>query len=240
MSVITAYKCDKTGKLFEDKVKYQKHIRKIAAENRRIKKLKQQRRAEKEWWAENFWNKVQSLNQLQAAILHHRDVFAAIGVSESFSGGRTIRPTPILYFSTFSIKWTDRVPNTHSCPHDGVTNWGGLNENAPRGYPGWRGRFDYVVQSYKNQLGCYPGSSDMWKGTRIYTGTGGGGGAKDQNKTFHQSFGFGVELFESDWPAMAEAYKKVRAWAALNGKKGKLDIDAMVNEMYPATDLKFD
>lgn len=35
MSAIKAYKCDTTGKLFEDKVKYTKHIREVAAEAHR-------------------------------------------------------------------------------------------------------------------------------------------------------------------------------------------------------------
>lgn len=41
------------------------------------------------------------------------------------------------------IEWgtkhfTEKLGNTHSCPIDGVTNWGGRKEGAPRSYPGYQ------------------------------------------------------------------------------------------------------
>lgn len=236
MSVITAYKCDHTGKLFEDKAKYQKHIRKVAAQRRRIKQIEKNIQLEAEWWADNFWNKVRSLEQLQAAILHHRDVFAANGLAECWPRYKRLKATPIIEFTQFSLRWSDRVSNSHSCPHNGVTNWGGRDKTAPLNYPGWSGRFDYVVQSYKSQEGFYPGSSDMWKKSRIHTGTGGGGGFNQ--KTFRQSFGFGIELFAADWPAMAEAYEKAKAWCVMTNSTRPLDV--VVNELHPASELVYD
>jgi hypothetical protein len=72
----------------------------------------------------------------------------------------------------------------------------------------------------------------MWAGTRIHSGGGGGGGHKDEDTLFLQSFGFSFELFEADWPAMAEAYNKTKVWAALKGDQ--TPIDDLVNKMYPA------
>ena len=241
MSVITAYKCDTTGKLFEDKDKYKKHIRKIATARRNQLKIDQAHKVEVQWWHDNFWNHVKSLDQLKAAILYHRDVFAARGVKNYWSD-KKLKPTPIVEFTTFRLGYSDCVSNTHDCPHNGVTNWGckeTLNDGtpAPRGYPGWTGRFDYIVQSHKGQLFSYPGSSDMWEGTRIHSGTGGGGGHHDQKTNFLQSFGFDFRLFADDWPAMKDAYEKAVTWAALKGDRR--NIDEIVNELYPAKDLVF-
>lgn len=234
MSVITAYKCDTTGKLFEDKTKYQKHIRKIAADRRIQRKIDAAHKTEIQWWHDNFWNKVKSLAQLQAAILHHRDVFATRGVKNYHGGYGRLKPTPIIKFKIFRLYYQDSVSNSHSCPHDGVTNWGGRNESAPRGYLGWQGRFDYIVQSHDKQLHSYPGSSEMWTGTRIHTGTGGGGGAKpEEEKLFLQNFGYDIKLFASDWPAMAEEYEKAKTFKILSNDDRSLD--QLVNEWNPGS-----
>lgn len=233
MSIIQAYKCDTTGKLFEDKAKYVKHIRKIAAQRSWEKRIERANRTEQQWWEDNFWNKVRSLDQLKAAILHHRDVFAARGVKE-YSCGRSskLKPTPLVEFTTFRLAYSPRVSNSHSCPHNGVTNWGG-KEGRPTHYAGWTGRFDYIVQSHKGQLSSYPGSSEMWKGTRMHSGTGGGGGYRDQDKNFLQSFGFDFRLFAADWPAMALEYQRAHVMMALKGIE-QYDIDTVVNQMNPA------
>jgi hypothetical protein len=236
MSVITAYKCDATGKLFEDKAKYVKHIRKVAAERRITRKIDAVHKTEKQWWMDNFWNRVKSLEQLKAAILHHRDVFAANGI-KNYRGSPKLLPTPIIEFTTLKLHYKDSVSNSHNCPHDGVTNWAGETKGAPRGYAGWTGRFDYDVQSHKNQLHSYPGSSEMWENTRIHTGTGGGGGHKDQEKNFKQSFGYVLYLFFSDWPAMAAEYEKAKTYTILKGDTCSLD--QIVNDWHPADSFDF-
>jgi hypothetical protein len=74
----------------------------------------------------------------------------------------------------------------------------------------------------------------MWRGTRIHSGTGGGGGDKDQKTNFLQSFGYDFRLFASDWPAMAREYEKARVFLTLNGTIDNVDIDTYVNRMNPA------
>lgn len=236
MSVITAYKCDTTGKLFEDKTKYQKHIRKIAADRRLQCKIDAAHRAEEQWWHDNFWNRVKSLEQLKFAILHHRDVFAQRGV-KNYWGGSTkskLKPTPLVEFKTFRLNWNEHVSNSHDAPVGGVTCWSShdAKDGRPTGYPGWTGYIDYVVQSHKNQLHSYPGSSDMWSGTRIHTGTGGGGGYKNQETNHLQSFAYDFRLFASDWPAMALEYEKARAWMILT--EDHSNINDVVNRWNPA------
>jgi hypothetical protein len=234
MSVITAYKCDSTGKLFEDKAKYQKHIRKIAYERRVQRKIDAAHKADIQWWHDNFYNRVKSMAQLQAAILHHSDVFAARGVKNYYSGIRDkLKPTPIIMFRKFDIRYSELVSNTHRCPIGGVTNWGGREKGAPRGYPGWLGDFAYTVQSYKGQTRSYPGGDHMWEGTRIHTGSGGGGGGTfAEEKLFQQGFGYDLQLFASDWPLMAAEYEKAKMMKILVNDRRSLD--QIVNEWHPA------
>lgn len=231
MSIITAYKCDETGKLFDDRTKYIRHLKKVAKDRLLVKKIERNHRSDQQWWHDNFWNRVRSLAQLRLAILHHRDVFAINGV-KNYLTSKTLKPTPIIDFQVFSLSWSSQVSNSHDCPHDGVINFWRRDESLPISYPGWTGRIEYTVQSFPDQLGCYPGSSDMWKNTRIHSGTGGGGGHEDQRKNNCQSFGYDFYLFASDWPAMTDAYNKTITWASLSDR----NIDDMVNEFYPAED----
>lgn len=231
MSVITAHKCDVTGELFEDRKQYTNHGRKLTRELNRKKNLEKQRLVDQQWWADNFWNRVRSLDQLKAAILYHRDVFAHNGLKNYF-GSKRLLPTPLVEFLEFDIRSQPQATNYWDCPHNGVTNWGGRIEGAPTSYPGWEGWISYSVQSHKTQLWYYPGGSDMWTNTRLHTGSGSGGGAKDQEVNFLQEFGYGIRLFEADWPAMADSYEKIRMLNRLTGTSH--DLDAQVNAAYPA------
>jgi hypothetical protein len=166
--------------------------------------------------------------------LHHSDVFAARGVKNYYSGIRDkLKPAPIIKFKEFGMRYSELVSNSHHCPHDGVINWSGREKDAPCGYPGWQGRFLYTVQSHKGQTHSYPGGSDMWGGTRIHTGTGGGrGGNPEEKALFQQSFGYSVELFASDWPLMAAEYEKAKVMKILVDDRRSLD--QIVNEWHPA------
>ena len=187
----------------------------------------------KTWWADNFWNRVKSSEQLKFAILHHRDVFAQNGVKNYSASQKNLKPTPVVSFEVFNLKWSDNVSNSHYAPVSGVTNFS-QKDNLPKNYSGWIGRFDYVVQSNKNQLSSYPGSSEMWRNTRIHSGTGGGGGHKNQEENFLQSFGYGFRLFASDWPAMAREYEKARVFHILKGTIDEVNLDDYVNRSNPA------
>lgn len=233
MSIITAYKCDKTGKLFEDRFKYLRHLKKVARDRLTNRQIDRAHRLEQQWWHDNFWNRVQSLAQLQAAILHHRDVFAANGV-KNYWNGRSLNPTPIIEFISFNLTWSDSVSNTHSCTHNGVLNFY-RDPSKPKGYQGWIGSIGYDVQSFSNQLSSYPGSSDMWNNTRIHTGSGGGGGHKNQKINNRQYFSYGVKLFADDWPKMKKAYEHTSVIHLLNGSENQ-SLDHLVNKLYPAED----
>jgi hypothetical protein len=88
------------------------------------------------------------------------------------------------------LHWSNCVSNSHSAPHNGVTNWSKRDEDKPVGYPGWKGRIEYKISHDLPSFG-----SDLMEGTRIHTGTGG--------STNGTNYGFGVSFFADDWPGLA-------------------------------------
>lgn len=178
--------------------------------------MKNNKNFDEQWFADNFWNKVRSIDQLQAAIIHHSNVFADNGIKNYFSSKKKLKPTPIIRYKFFTLFWSNTVSNTHCCPYNGVIN-SYYNKNFPTSYPGWTGRMGYFVQSYKDQNHCYPGGSDLWNNTRINTGTGGGGGNRN-NLTYEQYFEYEITLFADDWPLMKKEYEKVILLSYLKNK----------------------
>ena len=127
------------------------------------------------------------------------------------------RKTPVAGFA-WDIRRDTSVSNTHDCPIDGVTNWGGRDQNRPFGYPGWEGRVWIRYKSDKETWG-----SDPFHATLTYPGTGGWRGSYDgpwqkisrawhkahpnQNKKGFkprypqpQVYGWDYRFFDSDWP----------------------------------------
>jgi hypothetical protein len=88
-------------------------------------------------------------------------------------------------------KYSRLVSNTHSCPHNGVTNWGS-NPDKPVGYPGWSGNLHGSLIRPKNNEYSYP-YSEALNIVGIRTGTGGGG---------NKNFSYGFKIFVSDWPGL--------------------------------------
>ena len=227
MSKILVWKCDQTGKLFEDEKKYKSHLAKLARQRREQRKIQIAEDAAQAWWTE-LQNREMSIDDLHALIIKEQNQFWAEAAKaepwhwEDIGKKRrgVVMPVPkLVEFTTFDLKWSDSVSNTHSCPKGGVTNWGGdkkLSDGspAPRGYPGWRGRMDWRIEWPKEWDGWYPGS-DLFRSRRtcIHTGTGGGGGWKDG----HQSFGYGIEIFASDWPGLTRFREKQFVWKTLGG-----------------------
>jgi len=239
MSKIQVWKCDHCKKkYFEDVKQYRAHLSEHAVDRMHVKKMQKLKAEHDTWWAENFFNKVKSLAQLQKAVLVHGQKFGSNGLYNEF-GTKVPKgfPTPtVVRIDTFSLEYSETVSNSYNAPVGFNTNWGGREgDYLPRSYPGWRGCIAYKVESSEKHQWQYPGGSDVWKNTRIHSGTGGGGGYTPYNnksKTGLQGFNYDFSLFALDWPPMAEAYDKAKMWEALQ-KSGK-SLDIIVNEMHPA------
>ena len=240
MSVITVWKSDADGKIFEDKAKYQKHLRKLARERRTRRRLEIE-----ETLKDRIWNELyeceQSVEQWADMVVANQDLFwaeAAKGdpydwkiVGQTRKG--VVCPVPrLLEFTEFDLRWSDSVSNSHSCPHNGVTNWGGRNKmpdgtDAPRGYPGWTGRIGWIFAWPKEWDGYYIGGDLFARGTfstgrqRAHTGTGGGGGMRYSEKhgCYVMSHAYDFRIYAADWPGMARYYEKQRMWKTLSNDK---------------------
>ena len=110
-----------------------------------------------------------------------------------------------------SLRWNPNVSNTHHCPHNGVTNWGGRKESAPHGYPGWYGRIEFttkIINPDTGTAGIRSIGGRCLEGTGVHTGTGGGGDV----------YGYEAMFFDADWPEIAYWHDKVVVMDALKGK----------------------
>jgi hypothetical protein len=244
MSQITVWKCDQTGKLFEDQTKYKNHLRKLARERNTKRKL-----MVAEAVADQKWNELyeceQTIEQWKLMVLGNQDMFWAEAARSDphdwaqvgKTSKKVVCPVPrLLEFERFDVRWNPQVSNSHSCPHNGVQNWGNRDPNAPTSYPGWSGRLDWIVAWPKEWDGVYLGG-DLFRGLhgfrsgrqRAYTGTGGGGGMRYSEKhgCYVQSFGYDFKLFAADWPGMARVVGMQQLEEVLKGVRNRVDYVAV-------------
>lgn len=231
MSIIQAYKCDHDGKLFEDKAKYQKHLRHLAGV-RRHKRVLAKQEQEREQFLDTM-GRVGSIEELELFIKDNWRWFWANGAKrESWHLGKT-KPDFHEYVevSFSNVRWSEMASNSHSCPRGGVQNFSWRDDHnlgKPRGYPGWIGNIAIKVRppmrKYKGKeyMGDGWGSS-YFENTPINTGSGGGGGGKDC-----KTYGYDVKLFAADFPVMHEKLrreqwienenlKRQKVWKTLGG-----------------------
>ena len=239
MSIITAYKCDEDGKIFEDKSKYTAHLRKLARHRNVQRKLKIAEAAKDALWAE-LYEREQSIEDWFQMVIDNQHLFWAeaaegdggwrdwdqVGKKSGRGKNAITIPVPKVLKIEHRMSWSDHVSNSHSCPVGGVTNFSQSynrqqGKNLPEGYPGWQGRVDWIVEWPKELEGMYLGSDLFSKGTfhtgrqRAHTGTGGGAGGH-MNKEFNtwcQRPGYEFKIYASDWPGLYR-YEMRKQWLA--------------------------
>lgn len=195
----TAFKCPFTNTVHNTKRGYVKHLTDLRS-SRMHRNARAKVRLRK---MEDLWNQT-SFEKIVNWVEMNPDVFWQNGKGRSWHGdGKAwdrIRDEFWIRITHLDVRWSESVSNTHSCPRSGVTNWGGRNSDAPRGYPGWQGRIEYQVS---HDVPCF--GSELLSDTGIHTGTGGG--------ISNNRYGFGVEFFAADWPGLV----KGQNWDALRG-----------------------
>lgn len=233
MSIIQAYKSDADGKLFEDKKKYQLHLRKLASARLAEKKVAQME-AERELFIEKM-GQVKSLTELNQFIKDNWRWFWANGAKSDFYRWNQKEAAPFHEYVDVSIidmHWKENLSNSHCSPRGGVQNFdtrADYNKGKPTGYPGWTGRINIKVKPPMSKHKKDPYMHDGWgssyfDNTTICTGGGGGGGGKD-----FKSYSYEVKLWAADFPAMYEAHRKdqwiqeknqerLHVWRQLGGK----------------------
>lgn len=240
MVQIVAWKSEADGKIFEDKSKYQAHLRKLARYRLAQRKLQIAESAKDAAWAE-LYEREQSIDQWMQMVIDHQHLFwaeAAAGdpydwqnVGKKLSRGKNaqVMPVPRVLKITHQLRWSEMVSNSHSCPVGGVTCWSSreAEDGRPRGYPGWTGSIEWLVEWPKEFDSYYLGSDLFSKGTfrsgrqRAHTGSGGGGGGhfNKEFNTWCQRPGYDFRIYASDWPGMARYYEKRRMWNTLSNQK---------------------
>ena len=202
MSQVIAWKSDHDGALFEDKAEYITHLRTLAAE--RMNRRKQQKFIENRDAFLDQMGQVGSIKELEQFIKDNWEKFFLNAIHcdpwHSYDN-HDLHALKSIKFS--SMTWRDLWSNSHSCPRGGETNWH-RDQDKPLGYPGWKGRIDFEIES--NNRGGF--GSRYFEGTSICTGTGGGGIYR---------FGYDVTLWASDFPVMWEKLQKEQFWNALKG-----------------------
>lgn len=235
MSIIQAYKSDADGKIFEDKKKYQLHLRKLATARRAEKKVALMEAERDEFL--DLMGQVKSIDELNQFIKDNWRWFWANGAQHDFykwssNKGKAAEFHEYHEITICDVYWKEDLSNSHSCPRKGVQNFdtrAACNKGKPTGYPGWSGRINIKVKPPMSKHKKDPYMHDGWgssyfERTTINTGSGGGGGGKD-----FKSYSYDVKLFAADFPAMYEAKRKdewiqkenqerMYVWRQLGGK----------------------
>lgn len=222
MSQVMVWKSDADGKLFEDKAKYQKHLRKLAGERRQQKKLVQQALEREDFLTR--MGQVGSMEELNQFIKDNWKWFFINGLRRN--QWRHDRKAEKLHefvdVQLHGMSWRDFIGNTHSCPRNGVENFR-QSGDKPKGYAGWYGRITIKVRppmrKYRGKEYIKDGwGSDYFADTLINTGSGGGGGGAEW-----KSYSYDVTLWADDFPVMKDRVEKQKIWSAIGGNK-KLEV----------------
>jgi hypothetical protein len=194
---VVVRKCPFTGKLFEEKdiSKYILHLQKVRDEKKELREYARLK-ATHEKWLRAEQGKVRSFAELVPWILENQNslmrTYNAFCARDKGSWYRKFPRGSKITSLNMRCNFSEVASNSHCCPRGGVMNWCGMNDPAPRGYPGWSGSLNGKLDITERQES--PSWSEFFKLFDIHTGTGSGG----------SSFQYGVTVFATDWPGIAE------------------------------------
>lgn len=216
MSQVLVWKSDEDGKLFEDKIKYQKHLRKLAAKRREVRKIEEVKRSRLEFLQR--MGQVASIEELNQFIKDNWAWFFSNGLTRAW----VYQLSKATEFHEYvEVKLVDmrfgNYANTHSCPINGGVQNFMQRDDAPKNYPGWRGRITIKVkpgmQKYKGTTYMKDGfGSDYFSNTGICTGSGGGGGGDG-----YKSYSYDCTIYGADFPVMWEEQSR-KDWISLENR----------------------
>ena len=198
MSQVSVWKSDEDGKLFEDHQDYLSHLRLLSRARATVRtnlKIKQEHEQHC-----LLMGQVKSISELHTFLI---DNWHRYDDDDNKSTLEAIQ---------FSVKWQDRIANTHSCPRGGITNWG-QNKSLTTGYAGWHGRLTFAVTTKTSDR-----SSSQFEQLPIHSGTGGCSSyAKNSDGSRSISYAYDVILWADDFPALFAEHEKSVNWVELGG-----------------------
>ena len=216
MSQVLVWKSDADGKLFEDKKKYQAHLRKLAALRREKRKVEEVKRNREEFL--NLMGHVDNIEELNQFIKNNWAWFFANGVANRhFDNKKAHDFHEFVDVSLHEMRFGNYA-NTHSCPRNGGVQNFMQKDDKPKKYPGWSGRLKIKVKpgmhKYKGETYMRDGfGSDYFDDTIICTGSGGGGGGED-----YKSYQYDVKIWAADFPVMWEEQSR-KDWISLENRE---------------------
>ena len=194
MSKITAWKCDRTGRIFEFEADYLRHLRKAAGD-----RAKQSRRAKR---ARTLISSLVDLRLTAVDFLRISTWVQSNAAEIDAVFGRSLRPSRAHPLEIRDLVLMVRKPtdasNSHSAPDGLPSNWGGRKEGVPRHHRGFVGS---VAFGHRGR-GSFSFPTDLISAVGIRTGTGNGGGGRWEG---WENGEYEATLFCDDWPALAEA-----------------------------------
>lgn len=191
MGIISAFKHEPTGKLFEKEADFKKYIKSYNKEQEKIS-LEEK--------AKNDWIKLINEPRLTATSIedYRLKVMKLWNQVNSKHGVQMLE----LYFD--NMTWSNKCSNSHSAPIGYQENWCGNRdkEGIPKGYPGWKGRIKGKLSAWKSLIGygLYPEDKHGFgiKIPGLNTGSGGGG----------DLFQYELTLFVYDFPLIYKNFKE--------------------------------
>lgn len=186
MAQITAWKCDYTGKIFEDVISYRAHLRELArkrqADSKQIKE------------AFNSLSNVTNILDLSDKLNEvAREYYKNYNIDIDIK-------------FEFNIWYNDSVSNTHCCPQGGELNFC-QESHLPTGYPGFNGQIKwYISKKTYDLLQSFPHLriNNFLGACLIYTGTGSTGstGSDFPSPGWNKNVAgvYDVKLFSADFP----------------------------------------
>lgn len=195
--IVKGYICPFTKKVFSNKRGYVKHLAVLREDHmHRAARNKKHLRKAQDLWNQPSFEAIIDWCELNSDFFWEKG--KRNGWSSDQSRWDSIRDKFEFKITKLDLTRSDCVSNSHNCPHNGITNWGGkcLSKDgspAPRGYPGWHGRIAFQCSPYISGF-----TSDVLKYTRIHTGT----VARMLEKAGGE---YDVIFFDDDWPGLEKS-----------------------------------
>ena len=204
-----AFICPWTKKMYAKKQDYIKHLKNLR-ETRMHKRAREivRNRVKQDLWKQSSFDDIIKWFNLHPEFLFQRMLSHQWHDRQKYY--EKYRETFMMEITHLDLHWSDRCSNTHSCPHNGVTNWDGREvlkdgSPAPRGYPGWVGNIEFKVNCDMRE------GSNVLKELSIHTGS---GGCRGEN-----IYGYSVTFVADDWPELFKDHKHQMAEDQIQDKK---------------------
>lgn len=194
MTQILAWKCDHSGRLFETKQEYIKHLKKHGRINI-IKRKKKKYLSEALKIVKSAKDTKDLENKTVEAINHYYSLWKIKGK---------------IKIQYYKIRYYKECSNSHNCPRGGVTNWY-RHSDKPTSYPGLKGNIKITISNrYQDAINTKRLSMDfdscclelncLLKILGVKIGSGGSSDGVNYN--------YSITLFESDFRELGE-FKEV-------------------------------